>query len=610
MTHIFSLIAFLVLLVSVSSVFVESAYAAEADAIAVILGITYENIQESFADAGIDPEKDPVFVAAQEEYFEALAALETGDIVTAEESALKAMELFEISAENIGEVEDQASTQLSSGLGTAAASIFNVQEGITNSDNEAKELRELVELNNLNGIDFGTFEEAVNLAKTLLANGIAPDAQAQLALANEIKDDIYAKIQDAAAGNSIDGIEEFLEDQENLGLTKNEIKELEEMVEDLSYEGSNVSGNSASAPGQSEDSSPGNSASAPGQSEDSSPGNSASAPGQSEDSSPGNSASASGQSEDSSPGNSGKIPPGLAKLFGYNDGTEDNKDFEAPEGFAPLPPGISAAIDQGLGKIPPGLYIAFNDKPDDFFENHYEAEVDDVWKVNFDGTNRGSSEGKGMFGAWAGKSGEAPGQEVRKDKGKSCSTDKGLNGDLTDIIISIASVFTIEGYTATGNSCKDATSQIQFTVVAPNNTSLFTANAAALTGLVQPETFDPDTNGNWIIKFRVQGFNEDRTLTVSDGITADAGIDRTGVPAGLVTHSGSSDVSVGTVTYSWEITNIPGGPAVTLEDDDPLDGDIKFTALTPKHSGKTFELTLTVRDDNGWASDIVLITIS
>jgi len=168
MIHIFSLIAFLVLLVSVSSVFVESAYADEADAIAVILGITYENIQESFTDAGIDPEEDPVFVAAQEEYFEALTALETGDIVTAEESALKAMELFEISAENIGELEDQASAQFPSGLGTAVSSIFNVQEGITSTDSEADELRELIKLNNLDDIDFGAFEESVNLAKTLL----------------------------------------------------------------------------------------------------------------------------------------------------------------------------------------------------------------------------------------------------------------------------------------------------------------------------------------------------------------------------------------------------------------------------------------------------------
>ncbi len=175
---LFGIVALLVLTVSVSSAF-EPAYADEGDVIQVILDITYENIQESFADAGIDPESDPIFVAAQEEYEEAVALLKAGEFETAEASALEAMGLFEISAKNIGELlEVQEATLQPPGLGTTVSSIFNIQEGITSTDSEVDELRELIKLNNLDDIDFGAYDESVNLAKTLLANGIVPDAQA------------------------------------------------------------------------------------------------------------------------------------------------------------------------------------------------------------------------------------------------------------------------------------------------------------------------------------------------------------------------------------------------------------------------------------------------
>ena len=225
MTHLFGLIALLVLSVSVTSAFVESAYAEGEEPIQIILDITYENIQESL-DGVDDAEALALFQAGEEKYHDALAALEAGDILTANESAIVAMALFEDSAVVIGALEDQASTQFPSGLGTAAANIFNVQEGITSSVNEAGDLRKLIQSNDFD-IDLGEFDEYVNLAKTLLAEGVVPDALAQLALANEIKDELYAEIQAAANGNSISGIEDLLDDQENLGLSKKEIRELE-----------------------------------------------------------------------------------------------------------------------------------------------------------------------------------------------------------------------------------------------------------------------------------------------------------------------------------------------------------------------------------------------
>jgi hypothetical protein len=202
------LIALFVLSVSVPSAFAQSTESEDQNPIRVILNMSYENIRESFVDAEIDPENYPaVFIAAQEEYEEAIAALEAGDLETAEESALLAMALFEDSAEEIAEIlEVQQATIQPLGLSTAASSIFNVQEGITNTDNETNELRELVKLNNFEDVDFSEYEESVNLAKTLLADGYVPDAQAQLELANAIKDNLYAEIGDIAGEQAAEDI--------------------------------------------------------------------------------------------------------------------------------------------------------------------------------------------------------------------------------------------------------------------------------------------------------------------------------------------------------------------------------------------------------------------
>jgi len=162
MIRLFGIIALLVLSVSVSSVFIESAYAAEADAIQVILDISYENIQESLVGV-VDPGAEALFQDGEAEYLKALAALEIGDIEAAEGFALSAMEYFEDSAVEIGELlEVQQATIQPLGLGTAAASIFNVQEGITNSDDEANELRELIKINNFDDVDFTVYDESLN----------------------------------------------------------------------------------------------------------------------------------------------------------------------------------------------------------------------------------------------------------------------------------------------------------------------------------------------------------------------------------------------------------------------------------------------------------------
>ena len=297
---LFGLVALFVLSVSIPSAFAQSTESEEQNPIQVILDISYENIQESFVDAEINPEDYPaVFIAAQEEYEEAMAALEAGDLETAEESALLAMALFEDSAEEIAEIlEVQQATIQPLGLSTAASNVFNVQERITDTDDETDELRELVKLNNFDDVDFSEYDESVNLAKTLLADGFVPDAQAQLELANSIKDNLYDEISTIAGEQAAEEIKETLGEQENLGLTNKAINDLEDILEDLTTEtedgetsvddtiedsGEESSGNSENAPGQNQEGGPGNSENAPGQNQEGGPGNSENAPGQNQE---------------------------------------------------------------------------------------------------------------------------------------------------------------------------------------------------------------------------------------------------------------------------------------------------------------------------------------
>ena len=280
------LIALFVLSVSVPSAFAQSTESNSP--IIMVLDITHQNILDSLEDAGINPEDDPYYAEAKRQYDAAIAALNEDDVVDAKNSALIAMALFEKSAEEIGALENQASTQLPPGLGAgigsasdtgitqgqglgvggvppgifnqiSASNTFTVSEAITSIDEEVGEYRELAKLNNLDDIDFGEFDESVNLAKTLLANGVVPDAQVKLELANQIKDDLLQKIQDAANENSAAEIEQYMDEQKNLGLTKKDIRELEGILEDITTENNEeivdddvneASGNSADAPGQ------------------------------------------------------------------------------------------------------------------------------------------------------------------------------------------------------------------------------------------------------------------------------------------------------------------------------------------------------------------------
>ena len=703
-TSLFGIIALLVLTVSLSSAFNQTAFADDEDPIRTILEITYQNILESREDVGEVPDTaETFFLAGQENYDEALEALENGDIVTAKEKAIVAMALFEDAAEEIGALEDQASTLLPPGFGSGidsasdngisngqglgvggvppgilkqitAANIFDIQEEITEIDSEIDGLRDLIESNDMD-VDLTEYDESINLAKQVLANGDIPDAQAKLALANEIKSDIIDQMNAAAeesqdervqefVDNSIAEIESLLEKGENLGLTKKAINELEETLEvlrngeideilektdddsELAKELENSEdgpGNSENAPGQNQEGGPGNSENAPGQNQEGGPGNSENAPGQNQEGGPGNSENAPGQNQEGGPGNSenapgqnnddneepelppgfgaagdnpnenafangnglglGNIPPGLQKLFGVEDDFEEESTTD--EFTDDLPPGFGAAGDNpnenafangnglGLGNIPPGLLNVYS--PDDYFEDAIDDLVEDDFEDKFDKMNKNSKakEKKDMLDKL--KNLPIP----RGDKGggnKNCS-DKGITDGVGNSTENAGSGYTVNGITAIGNSCKDVSGNIQLRVDAPNGTQIHNGVES------QPYTFTPDTNGIWIINIDVQSFSEIRGITISDGTVADAGNDDTGSVSVQYNLSGSG---TGTVTsYFWEITDRPGGPPVSLTDEDTA-----TPSFTPNRAGD-WEITMTIWASNGsYDTDTVVITVS
>jgi hypothetical protein len=665
-TGLFGIITVLVLSVSVSSAFAQSDESESP--IRMILDLTRNNLLESLDSASEIPTSAQTFYdMGQVEYEKAVATLEEGDTEAAKEHALIAMALYEDSASIIGSLEEsRVLDQLPGGFGKAvgsaseqgvekgqglgvggippgimkqmlASNIFEMQEEITDVEIEVENLKDLISSNNLN-IDLSEYDKTINLAKEVLANGDIPNAQAKLALANEIKSDLYNQINLAVEENqderinefvekSIREIEELLSKGENLGLTKKAISELEDTLEALK------SGNIDDALEKTSDKSKfanevesSTSEKVKGENKENANNEDNGKP----DELPNGFESAGDNPSENGVANGqglglGKIPPGIAKLFGYDDGTNEDNNDEINDKVKELPPGFGAAGDNpsengvangqglGLGKIPPGIakFDSFEDifdsNPDDYFENHFEGTFEDIFEASFDGTNKGHGNGKGNFGDVLGKS-DAPGQiKVKKsDNNKNGGITDGESGNTSG---TVGVLYTVQGFTAVGNSGNDVTSNIKLSVLAPNGTKIHNGFES------QPYSFTPDVSGSWSVIVDVQSFILTRTVNVAaagggnNAPTANAGSDIIVAELGgsILDGTGSFDSDGVITSYSWtRIGN--GGPDLNLTDPNAV--STAFTA--PNGSGgRVYTYSLTVTDDDGAiSSDTILITVN
>ncbi|WP_249111107.1 CFI-box-CTERM domain-containing protein [Nitrosopumilus sp. K4] len=289
-----------------------------------------------------------------------------------------------------------------------AQDIFNIQNEIVESDFDVENLQNLASSNNVN-LDFTPYQNSVNQAKALLAAGDIPNAKNQLAAAEQIKDELIQQMQEQISEdnpqeeefieNTIAEINQMLENRENLGLTQKAIRELQNALEVLESGDTDAAleitkgnseyakeiresrGNSGNAPPGQGDETPGNSGNAPPGQGDETPGNSGNAPPGQGDETPGNSGNGGGPSEIPGFGAAGenpseeafengqgvglgKIPPGLAELFGYTEAVNNGGGPSEIPGFGaagenPSEEAFENGQGVGLGKIPPGLAAIF-----------------------------------------------------------------------------------------------------------------------------------------------------------------------------------------------------------------------------------------------------------
>ena len=529
-----------------------------------------------------------------------------------------------------------------------AANIFEIQEEIIDVEEEVEGLKNLISTNNLD-VDLTEYNKAVNLAKEVLANGDIPNAQAKLALANEIKSDLYNQINEIVVENqdekinefvqkSISNIEELLSKGENLGLTKKAISELEDTLAALKSGDIEESLDKTSEKSKfANEIKENKEAEKELKAEEKAAEKELKAEEKNNDK-PKEIPNGLGAAGDNPSENGfdngqglglGKIPPGIAKLFGYDEGDIDKnkaeeKELKAEEKAAEkeskseskdreskeIPNGLGAAGDNpsengfdngqglGLGNIPPGLARfdsfeeSFSSSPDDYFENHFEAKFEAKFEKSFDDTKKGNGNGKGLLGDAPGKSGEAPGQnKEKKSSGKSNNgngNDKKLNDGITDTasgstcgVVNV--LYTVQGFTAIKNG-NDATSSIKIDVgITPPKYDDIKKNEDQASA-----SFTPLSTGTYYITASVGGLSDViRIVNIQNVCTTTA--------PGAVTSLVATATSSSQINLVWVAPVSNGGSAITgykIERASPTGGafsvlvaDTTTTSLTYSNTG-------------------------
>lgn len=256
------------------------------------------------------------------------------------------------------------------------------------------------------------------------------------------------------------------------------------------------------------------------------------------------------------------------------------------------------------------IYSGFT--PDDEIEVSWEPQIDDefedkTWAVVHIHEEQIKKDSSG------------PRQEEEKKQGggnPNCDNEGITDADSENIDGVVGEDYIVQGFTAIGSSCQDATSSMKINVNDPSSPPTeFKLDADDL-----PFTFQPDVAGTWTIVVSAQGQSLTRTVEVvgsggSGGIIANAGDDQPDILEGQdVTLDGSlSTDDIGIVSYSWVKTSGHKSPTITNLPSPP---NSEFSAEvtnipTTGPPTKVYVFTLTVFDVDGNSdSDSVTVTIS
>ena len=168
-------------------------------------------------------------------YEAALASIEDGNLDEAQEHAFAAMSFFEGALEGLFETEDFGGQ-----VDDNTDKINELVDAISNSESDADEIRDLALQNDLD-ISFSDYDDAIEDAKALLAEGDLEGATEQFEIAEDLLEDVFDQIDEAVDLQQDDRVDEFvtstilqlegiIEGAIGLGITQSFIDELQKTV--------------------------------------------------------------------------------------------------------------------------------------------------------------------------------------------------------------------------------------------------------------------------------------------------------------------------------------------------------------------------------------------
>jgi len=263
-----------------------------------------------------------------------------------------------------------------------------------------------------------------------------------------------------------------------------------------------------------------------------------------------------------------------------------------------LPPGIQNQFEAGF-------YSVYS--PDDYFDDPIDDLAQDSFEDNYDSMNKYSKAKEKQM-----KQNKEFDNLRLLDRGgggggggdnENCDDEGITDGEASNTLGILGVNYIVQGFTGIGSNCKDTTIDIIIFVDGPKSPP------PVVDGQPQPQTFQPNEPGTWIILAQAAGQFTTRTVLV-------AGVDA-GDNFNLVEFTvGQLDATTFTTPTNGTVTSIVWTGAdeilVTLSDTSIVDPTFTAPSHGPGGPGNnSYMMTLTATfTDMSQASDTVTVTVT